>query len=217
MPLSPMQKRENRIEKAKFIGPANIGEDVWTRITSMLNNQGDDVLASGTETIAIGFWTYNNINHLFIVLKLSTNKASIPTGDRIYGELIDILPPHEVHFAYATDVADGLHAEMYLVRAILNDLQGDAKQNIGLLRNLKIICLGKPVCPDCGGWMNSHGISHMSILFDYDLNTWKPEYQCGKRTQTWIHPRTGSKFGKGGFGYQADPTFYKKSFLTTGQ
>ena len=93
---------------------------------------------------------------------------------------------------YTESVEAGLHAEMAIVQNLIASEQ-NPKGAVWMLGNvLQIICVGKPVCPDCAGWLNKHRIPHLSLIRNGE--NVEVHYQCGKPSQggQWKHPRTGA-------------------------
>lgn len=224
------EKQANREKYAAVRGGYNLysRDTSWPTICKVLNECGDDVLAKGQDTVAVGFLETDQGCLMIVSPKVGTNLKSTPINDNFVAAMADAFAKDlkiTLKTLKAREIPDGLHAEMGVVREIIEQfapgirpeffgqvIADQAKEAVARMAGrLWIACLGKPVCMDCGGWMTAHNIKHMSIVKTND--TYAPEYRCGGRTQTWINPRTGSKFGKGGFGHQADPSFYKKSFL----
>ncbi len=93
---------------------------------------------------------------------------------------------------YTKSPEAGLHGEMAVVGHVIAKSQ-DAKKAVWDLQYLlQICCIGKPVCPDCAGWLNKHMIPHCSLVRDNDAV--KLQYACGKPSQggQWKHPRTNA-------------------------
>jgi hypothetical protein len=84
----------------------------------------------------------------------------------------------DVQWLSASDV--NLHAEMKVVRFFCEEVQNPlAKANLG--GDLEIVCVGKPVCQDCCGWMTKHGIPHGPVC-------------GGPSNQGWQNPLSGAVF-----------------------
>jgi hypothetical protein len=84
----------------------------------------------------------------------------------------------DIPWLSANDV--NLHAEMKVVRFFSEEVQNPlAKANLG--GDVEIVCVGKPVCQDCCGWMTKHGIQHGPVC-------------GGPSNQGWQNPLSGAVF-----------------------
>lgn len=99
--------------------------------------------------------------------------------------------------ALTTD--SGVHSEMQIVRSYCNscNIQKPQMKNFGL----QIACIGKPVCKDCGGFLNKYGIPNISILPPGKIaekeKGWQRYWDYGNPSQNWRHPITNACYQGG--------------------
>jgi hypothetical protein len=146
-------------------------------------------------TVAFGIIFGADIYHLMLV-----NKG----GQEAFREQFSAALQNVCQHYAATNVGitmvknpdTGLHAEMAIIRALLKQFPDTTKQNLG--RNVAIVCVGKPVCMDCAGWMNSHAIGHCSFPPETPPTI---RFNCGPVSTMgggiWKSPTTNSTYGGG--------------------
>lgn len=114
-------------------------------------------------------------------------------SNRVFAKLRELVPEAQYEAVQGT-IPSGLHAEMAIIRHLLQKEGGNPKDNLaGYKDRLQIICLGKGVCPDCAGFMNKRQIPHFSIQpaggTEIAVHT-----EAGEASKYWIHPRTEAVF-----------------------
>jgi hypothetical protein len=146
-------------------------------------------------TVAFGIVFVNDIFHVMLVNK--GGKAEF--RQQFATALLNVCQHYaglQVGITMVDNPETGLHAEMAIIRALLTKFPDETKQTLG--RNVAIVCVGKPVCRDCAGWMNSHAIGHCSFIPETPPTI---RFNCGPVSTMgggiWQSPTTKSVYGGG--------------------
>lgn len=173
--------------------PAKAGSRALLSIETMASalsqvDIGEILPDDSRQTFAVGIYQGNR---LIVANKGVTNGETY--AETVAKEMANRIGGY-IAIEYTASVEAGLHAEMAIVQHVLKE-SGNPKGDAWFLKYvLQIFCVGKPVCPDCAGWMNKHGIPHLSLNSNDDKI--EIQYACGKPSQggQWRHPRTGAFF-----------------------
>ena len=115
---------------------------------------------------------------------------------------------------YTASPTAGLHAEMAIVSHVIAKTTNPKSAVWDLGYILEIFCVGKPVCPDCAGWLNKHKVPHLSLIKGKD--SVEIQYACGKPSAggQWVHPRTQALFQSEGNLLEPKLNTWQKSGLS---
>ncbi|BCH21825.1 hypothetical protein MesoLjLc_14440 [Mesorhizobium sp. L-8-10] len=138
-------------------------------------------------TISVGITKIHDFPYAVICKKGSTDQFA----DIIAQALVRVIGPIIV-IETITNNQTGLHAEMAILRHFSQ--LGISKYNME--DRVFIMCIGKPVCKDCAGYMNSQSIGHCSLVSDGSMGL--IQFSCGSVSTMgggqWEHPFTGSVY-----------------------
>jgi hypothetical protein len=182
----------NRREFAKQ-QPASAGSKTMMNISTLAaalqEVELNDILPNDSrQTFAVGLFEGNS---LIVANKGVTNgEKYIWTVRKKMSERIG----GHIPVTNTAGVESGLHAEMAIVEYLITKQTDRRAATWGLNDVLQIFCIGKPVCPDCAGWLNKHFIPHLSLIKNGEAV--EVQYACGKPSQggQWKHPRTGAMY-----------------------
>ena len=108
----------------------------------------------------------------------------------------------------------GTHAEMQIVRSHCSEYNVDKSSLKG--SKMQIICIGKKICKDCGGFLNKYSIPNLSVLppgkSSFSQEEWQKSTDYGDPSQMWSHPTTKAVYSGG-----KNIDYYSKGFKSFSQ
>jgi hypothetical protein len=140
------------------------------------------------QTFAVGL--YGGVSLIVANKGVTNGQKYILTVQRKLTELLG----DDTQVTNTAGVEAGLHAEMAIVEHLIVNAQNPKAAVWNLSYVLQIFCIGKPVCPDCAGWLNKHKIPHLSLVRNREAV--EIHYECGRPSAggQWKHPRTGALY-----------------------